>query len=277
MFVFQERAVYLAACLARDGIRNKDDKFDFRYFIGNTKVCTAFFQTALDVSNHTMVGTRKRVLDNDTLPPVHGNTTSRHFGIKKQYLCAYLERLFQEKGNHNPERLQLIMPQELSKESIYVDYLASLTPEQEVDRKIIAGYFYAVWRKEYPTVICAKYHAFSRCDVCANIRLQKKHADKAGQGIYTATKYFLMILRTFVIQRCVHVSRNFKKTAKTIWFSLSLLLIVHIVNVRRSVQCLISLYHCYSKTGRVVSETPGASSRCSQEVLQAQREGTDEP
>ena len=28
--VFQERAVYLAACLGRDGIQN-DDRFDFRY------------------------------------------------------------------------------------------------------------------------------------------------------------------------------------------------------------------------------------------------------
>ena len=33
LYVFQERAVYLAACLGRDGIRN-DDRFDFRYFIG---------------------------------------------------------------------------------------------------------------------------------------------------------------------------------------------------------------------------------------------------
>jgi hypothetical protein len=105
-----------------------------------------------------MVGARKRVLDNDTMPPVHGNTNSRHFGIKKQHLCAYLERVFQEKGNHNPMKLQCIMPQELSKEMIYVDYLASLTPKQDVHRKISAGYFYAVWKKEYPTVICAKYH-----------------------------------------------------------------------------------------------------------------------
>ena len=130
LYVFQERAVYLAACLARDGIRN-DERFHFRYFIGETKVCGPFFQEAVDVSNHTMVGARKRVLDNDTMPPVHGNTNSRHFGIKKQYLCAYLERVFQEKGNHNPMKLQCIMPQELSKEMIYVDYLSSLTLEQD--------------------------------------------------------------------------------------------------------------------------------------------------
>ena len=42
LYVFQERAVYLAACLGRDGIRN-DDRFDFRYFIGEAKVCSAFF------------------------------------------------------------------------------------------------------------------------------------------------------------------------------------------------------------------------------------------
>ena len=51
LYVFQERAVYLAACLGRDGIRN-DDRFDFRYFIVETKVCSAFFLEALDVSNH---------------------------------------------------------------------------------------------------------------------------------------------------------------------------------------------------------------------------------
>ena len=52
LYVFQERAVYLAACrLGRDGIRN-DDRFDFWYFIGETKVCSAFFQEALDVIGH---------------------------------------------------------------------------------------------------------------------------------------------------------------------------------------------------------------------------------
>ena len=51
LYVFQERAVYLAACLGRDGIRN-DDRFDFRYFIGETKVCSALFQEAVDVIGH---------------------------------------------------------------------------------------------------------------------------------------------------------------------------------------------------------------------------------
>jgi hypothetical protein len=130
-----------------------------------------------------MVGVRRRVLENDVLPPVHGNTTQRHFGVKKQHLCAYLERVFKEKGNHSPTKLQVIMPQELTKEMIYIEYLASLAPEQMADRKCSAGYFYDVWKTEYPTVICPKYHTFSRCDVCANIRLQKKHADAAAKGM----------------------------------------------------------------------------------------------
>ena len=42
---------YLAACLGRDGIPNVD-RFDFRYFIVETKVCSAFFQEAVDVIGH---------------------------------------------------------------------------------------------------------------------------------------------------------------------------------------------------------------------------------
>ena len=179
--VFQNRASYLAGCLSRDGIR-KENQFDFKYFIDTTKVCGSFFQKALDVSNHTMVACRRRVLDNDTLPPVHGNTNHRHSGVKKQYLCAFLESVFREKGNYNPMKMQIVMPQELSKEMIYVHYLASLSEEQ-ADRKISAGYFYSVWKSEYPTVVCAKYHMFSRCDVCSNIRLMKKTATKAGKGM----------------------------------------------------------------------------------------------
>ena len=42
---------YLAACLGRDGIPNVD-RFDFRYFIVETKVCSAFFLEAVDVIGH---------------------------------------------------------------------------------------------------------------------------------------------------------------------------------------------------------------------------------
>ena len=44
---------YLAACLGRDGGIPNVDRFDFRYFIVETKVCSAFFPEAVDVmSNH---------------------------------------------------------------------------------------------------------------------------------------------------------------------------------------------------------------------------------
>jgi hypothetical protein len=110
LVLLQERSVHLGACLSRDGVR-KGDKFDFKYYVSGTQVCSAFFQKALDVSNHIMVTARGRVLENDTLPHEHGNTRARSFGVKKQYLCAFLERVFQEKGNHNPMKMQCIMPQ----------------------------------------------------------------------------------------------------------------------------------------------------------------------
>ena len=36
------------------------------------------------------------------------------------------------------------MPQELYKEMIYIENLASLTPEQQANRKISARYIYAI-------------------------------------------------------------------------------------------------------------------------------------
>lgn len=57
-------------------------------------MCGPFYLRALDISSHTMVAIRRRVLDNDVMLPVHGNATKSLMGVKKSMLCAYLVRYY---------------------------------------------------------------------------------------------------------------------------------------------------------------------------------------
>lgn len=180
--LLQERKQYLQACLTRDGRRQEDDIFHWRYWIGDTQVCGPFYEAALGVGNNYMVGIRKRIKENDVQAPEHGNK-HRVKGIKKMTLCAWMAQFFQDNGNHCPNTTQVLLPAFMTKENVYMEFMLQLKPEEQAQLKVSSGYFYRVWKEEYPTVRSAKYNSFNKCDVCSNLKLfiqEAKTKEKKG-------------------------------------------------------------------------------------------------
>ena len=153
--------------------------FKFKYQIQNAECCAAFFEQALPVSHGRLWAIRKRVLSNNTenFAAMQTNKTSRKQDRVGQFLNSYET----EHGNGMPNDRTVQLPAGSTKKDVYIALQESLTQSSSsAGSSVSMSTFYKAWNEKKPDLKCARWHRFSKCSTCSNIKTLQAFY-KAGQ------------------------------------------------------------------------------------------------
>ena len=146
--------------------------FKFSYHIQDIPCCATFFENALPCSHGRLSSIRQRVLSNSLedqkrIPsPVNQGKQDR----AEQFLHGYMEK----HGNGMPNERTVQLPMGSTKENVYMDYLCSFPTEEDAEREACSlSHWYRTWKNRVPDLKCGKWHKFTKCSVCSNIKTMK--------------------------------------------------------------------------------------------------------
>lgn len=170
--------------------------FKFKYTLQEKTCCSAFLKNALPISHARLCKIRKRVLSSRLEDCV---TQARMpNGKKAEYIEQFIRKYAQENGGGMPHNNDVELPNGVTKDSVYIEYLLSFPDEQtETKESAVLSYFYKVWRARCYYVKSNKWTKFSKCSVCSNIKTLREfcQASKFGESSNCATHDSTTFLR----------------------------------------------------------------------------------
>ena len=178
-----ERTEFLVNKLVYDMNADFDKEIiNFRYTINGKKVCGSFFRNLFPVSKQHFADIRKRVCERRLC--VQRKTNDNIIDKKREKALHFLDKYVQEHGEPQPHKKIINLPTGVSKEDVYIEYLATEFSEMEVSMKAPAklSYWYELWRTWRNQVKCPEWSTFSKCSTCQDIRLQMQLGDPTQKG-----------------------------------------------------------------------------------------------
>ena len=177
-----ERTEFLVNKLVFDMNADLDKHvINFRYTVNGNKVCGSFFRNLFPVSKQHFADIRKRVCERRLVVTRKSNDSIHD--KKRESALNFLDNYVRENGEPQPHKKEFNLPSGISKEDVYVEYLATFSDDM-VRLKIPAqlSYWYEIWRTWRNQVKCPEWSTFSKCSTCTNIRIQLQLGDPTLKG-----------------------------------------------------------------------------------------------
>jgi hypothetical protein len=153
--------------------------FKFRYQVDDTECCASFFEQALPVSHGRLWTIRKRVLTN-TIEDFEASQSTKS-APKRDRVSQFLNSYETEHGNGMPNDRTVQLPMGSTKQDVYLALKESLAQSSSSSGEAISkSTFYKAWKEQKPDLKCARWHRFSKCSTCSNIKTLQSFY-KAGQ------------------------------------------------------------------------------------------------
>lgn len=120
--------------------------------------------------------------------------------LKKSSAIAFIEKTKKEQGQHQPDSPHIHLPQGLTRNDLYEQYVEGL-PLYNASRLMVSlPYWYSIWSANFKDLKCPKVCKFAECKVCATAKLQKQVAPPEMRGIFFPSRTFL--LDTLMLTAC---------------------------------------------------------------------------
>lgn len=154
--------------------------FKFKYVLQDIPCCSTFLENALPVSHGRLSNIRHRVLVKKTEDTsVTGSPVS---GPKADAAEAFIREYAQTHGSAMPHKKDIDLPSGLSKDKVYIEYLLTYPTEEASRQACSLSYWYKIWSERCFHVKVRKWHRFSKCSVCSNIKVLREFSNANSHG-----------------------------------------------------------------------------------------------